>query len=213
MKVLVTGGAGYIGSTIVSALEDAGITPIILDNLSSGRREFTQNKVFYQGDIADHELLKRIFAEHSDIEYTIHCAALIVVPDSVRRPYEYYHENVNKTLDLLKYLNELGCRKIIFSSSAAIYDDASDYVVDETSRLNPRSPYARTKYMMEMILKDFCLAYDMKAISFRYFNPIGADPKMRSGSYIDSPSHLLGKLISVFEGKENTFGLTCNLLY
>ena len=208
MKVLVTGGAGYIGSTIVSALEDAGITPIILDNLSSGRREFTQNKVFYQGDIADHELLKRIFAEHSDIEYTIHCAALIVVPDSVRRPYEYYHENVNKTLDLLKYLNELGCRKIIFSSSAAIYDDASDYVVDETSRLNPRSTYARTKYMMEMILKDFCLAYDMKAISFRYFNPIGADPKMRSGSYIDSPSHLLGKLISVFEGKENTFYIT-----
>ena len=128
MKVLVTGGAGYIGSTIVSALEDAGITPIILDNLSSGRREFTQNKVFYQGDIADHELLKRIFAEHSDIEYTIHCAALIVVPDSVRRPYEYYHENVNKTLDLLKYLNELGCRKIILQKELILMKIQRDII-------------------------------------------------------------------------------------
>lgn len=208
MKVLVTGGAGYIGSTICSALLDNGITPVILDNLITGREEFTSGRIFYKGDIADYELLKQIFIENPEIEYTIHCAALIIVPDSVARPYEYYSENVAKSLKLFKNLNEFGCNKVIFSSSASIYDDSPNYMVTEESPLNARSPYARTKYMMEMVLQDFCNAYNMKAIALRYFNPIGADPKMRTGAYIDSPSHLLGKLISVLEGKESIFNIT-----
>ncbi len=208
MKVLVTGGAGYIGSTICSALIDAGHIPVILDSLVSGRIEFTKNRNFYKGDIADNDLLTLIFKEHPDIEYTIHCAALIVVPDSVKNPEEYYTENVIKSLQLFKTLKDLGCKNIVFSSSASIYDDTPTFVVDEESSLNPRSPYARTKYMMEMILKDFSVAYNMKAIALRYFNPIGADLKMRTGAYIESPSHILGKLIQVSVGKEEVFNIT-----
>lgn len=208
MKVLITGGAGYIGSTVCSALLDKGHTPIILDSLVTGRIEFTKARIFYKGDIADRELLNRIFKEHPEIQYVVHCAALIVVPESVERPYDYYHENVAKSLELFKNLSELGCKNVIFSSSASIYDDADNFMVTEKSPLNPRSPYARTKYMMEMILKDFCTAYGMKGIALRYFNPIGADPKMRSGVHIEFPSHVLGKLVDVALGVSSTFYIT-----
>jgi UDP-glucose 4-epimerase len=208
MKVLVTGGAGYIGSTVCSALIDKGHTPIILDSLITGRNEFTQGKNFYMGDIADKELLKKVFADHPEIKHVIHFAALIVVPESVENPYHYYRENVAKSLELFNNLNELGCKNVIFSSSASIYDDVEGFMVTEKSPLNPRSPYARTKYMMEMVLKDFCTAYGMKGIALRYFNPIGADPKMRSGVHVQFPSHVLGKLVEVAQGISPTFYIT-----
>jgi UDP-glucose 4-epimerase len=208
MKILVTGGAGYIGSTICSALEDHGHVPVILDSLVNGRVEFTEGRAFYQGDIADAALLARIFAEHADIVCAIHCAALIVVPDSVANPYEYYTENVAKSLQLFQTLRRLGCRRVVFSSSASVYDVVPGFMVNEASPLNPSSPYARTKYMMEMILQDFCAAYDMKGIALRYFNPIGADPRMRSGAYVSNPSHVLGKLVSVAQGREPVFRIT-----
>src|SRR5512146_1176321 len=115
MKVLVTGGAGYIGSTICSALKDTGHTPIILDSLITGRIEFTRGHIFYQGDIADRRLLERIFQEHPDIYATIHCAALIVVPESVEKPYEYYRENVAKSLELFYTLHMLNAGRVVFS--------------------------------------------------------------------------------------------------
>ncbi len=209
MKVLVTGGAGYIGSTICSALKDNGHTPVILDSLITGRVEFTQGFIFYQGDIADRALLERIFKEHPDIFATIHCAALIVVPDSVEKPYEYYRENVAKSLELFHSLKELGHGRVVFSSSASIYDAVPGYMVTENAPLRPSSPYARTKYMMEMILKDFCDAYvDMDGIALRYFNPIGADPQMRSGIHVKNPSHVLGKLVDVALGKLPAFEIT-----
>ncbi|GFP77827.1 UDP-glucose 4-epimerase GalE [Clostridium fungisolvens] len=208
MKVLVTGGAGYIGSTICSALIDNGHEPIILDSLVTGRKEFTKGKIFYQGDIADKDLLEKIFSEHPGIQYTIHCAALIVVPESVESPYEYYRENVGKSLELFHTLNRLGCKNVVFSSSASIYDDVPNFMVTEEASLNARSPYARTKYMMEMILKDFCSAYGMKGIALRYFNPIGADPKMRSGVHVQFPSHVLGKLVDVALGNDPVFKIT-----
>lgn len=208
MKVLVTGGAGYIGSTVCSALLDRGHEPVILDSLVTGREEFTKDRIFYKGDIADKEVLERIFKEHPDIKYAIHFAALIVVPDSVSNPYGYYTENVAKSLELFKNLNRLGCKNIIFSSSASIYDDVDNFMVTEKSPLNPRSPYARTKFMMEMILKDFCDAYDMKGIALRYFNPIGADPKMRSGVHVKFPSHVLGKLVDTALGRNPVFQIT-----
>lgn len=209
MKVLVTGGAGYIGSTICSALVDNGHTPIILDSLITGRIEFTRGHIFYQGDIADAQILRRIFQEHPDIFATIHCAALIVVPESVENPYEYYRENVAKSLELFHTLKELGYGRVVFSSSASIYDVVPGYMVTEEAPLRPSSPYARTKYMMEMILKDFSIAYEnMYGIALRYFNPIGADPQMRSGIHIKKPSHVLGKLVDVALGKLPYFPIT-----
>ena len=209
MKVLVTGGAGYIGSTINSALKDAGHTPVILDSLVTGRPEFTRGHIFYQADIADRPVVEQIFREHPDIYATIHCAALIVVPESVEKPYEYYRENVAKSLEFFHTLKELGYGRVVFSSSASIYDVVPGYMVTETSPLRPSSPYARTKYMMEMILKDFCSAYpEMAGIALRYFNPIGADPQMRSGIHIENPSHVLGKLVDVGLGKLPHFQMT-----
>jgi UDP-glucose 4-epimerase len=208
MKVLVTGGAGYIGSTVCSALIDRGHQPVILDSLVTGRPEFVKGRLFYHGDIADRALLEKIFAEHPDIKHALHFAALIQVPESVAKPFEYYYENVAKSLLLFKNLNRLGCPNVIFSSSASIYDDVPGFMVTENAPLNPRSPYARTKYMMEMILKDFCTAYGMKGIALRYFNPIGADPQMRSGIHAQFPSHVLGKLVDVALGKEPVFKIT-----
>ncbi len=208
MKILVTGGAGYIGSTICSALEDAGHTPIILDSLVTGRLEFTRGRAFYQGDIADGELVRQIFAEHPDTFAVIHCAALIIVPESTQKPYEYYRENVGKSLELFHTLIELGQQRLVFSSSAAIYDLVPGFMVTEEAPLKPTSPYARTKYMMEMILRDFCAAYGMRGIALRYFNPIGADPRMRSGLQVQNPSHALGKLVDVQLGRLPTFTIT-----
>lgn len=210
MKVLITGGAGYIGSTIASMLLDQGHTPVILDSLVTGRPEFVQGRIFYQADIADRQALQRVFDEHPDIFATIHCAALIVVPESVSKPYEYYTENVVKSMELFKYLAERGYPRVVFSSSAAVYGSVAgpDFMVTESSPLNPESPYSRTKYMMEMILKDFCAAYGLKGIALRYFNPIGGDPQLRTGLHIQYPSHLIGKLVQVALGKEPEFHLT-----
>ena len=187
MKILITGGAGYIGSTIASALEDSGHTPVILDSLVTGRLEFTRGRAFYKGDIADRALVMQVFSEHPDIFAVIHCAALIVVPESTVKPYEYYRENVGKSLELFNTLKEVGSKRLVFSSSASIYDVVPGFMVTEAAPLNPTSPYARTKFMMEMILRDFCAAYGSRGIALRYFNPIGADPQMRSGLQLERP--------------------------
>jgi UDP-glucose 4-epimerase len=208
MKILITGGAGYIGSTIASALEDRGHTPIILDSLVTGREEFTRGRIFYKADVADRVALEMVFRDHPDIYATIHCAALIVVPESVAHPYEYYRENVSNSLELFKSLNDLGCKRVVFSSSAAIYDVVPGYMVTENSPLKPSSPYARTKFMMEMVLKDLCDAYNMRGIALRYFNPIGADPKMRSGVHVKNPTHVVGKLVDTALGKNPVFEIT-----
>jgi UDP-glucose 4-epimerase len=195
MDLLITGGAGFIGSTIASAAIDAGHRPVILDSLVTGRREFTEGRVFYEGDIADRGLVDRILDDHPDIGAVIHCAALIVVPESVARPGDYYRANVVKTLDFLETINARGLTNLIFSSSASIYRPDDDFSVDETSALEPLSPYARTKMMMEEILQDLAAASGLRVLSLRYFNPIGADPKLRTGLQVRYPSHALGKLI------------------
>ncbi len=208
MKVLVTGGAGYIGSTVCSALLDGGHTPIIVDSLITGRAEFARGRIFYKADISDAAALGEVFDKHPDITCTIHCAALIVVPESMERPYDYYRENVAKSLQLFWSLREHGCRRVVFSSSAAVYDVVPEYMVTEQSPLRPQSPYARTKYMMEMILRDMCNAYQMRGIALRYFNPIGADPDLRTGIHMEHPSHVLGKLVDTALGKEPVFRIT-----
>ncbi|WP_213007243.1 UDP-glucose 4-epimerase GalE [Paractinoplanes toevensis] len=195
MKVLIAGGAGFIGSTVASCLIDAGHQPVILDNLVTGRREFCEGRPFYEGDIADPAILDRIFDEHPDIESVVHCAALIVVPDSVARPIHYYRENVAKTLELVDHLIAKGVTRLVFSSSASIYEPNDEFSVDESSALAAQSPYARTKLVVEQMLTDVTAATPLRVLSLRYFNPIGSDPKMRTGLQVPSPSHALGKLI------------------
>ncbi|MFF1835386.1 UDP-glucose 4-epimerase GalE [Streptomyces sp. NPDC058231] len=199
MKVLIAGGAGYIGSTVASACSDAGITPVIIDNLVTGRREFTSGRAFYEGDIADGPLIDRVFAEHPDIDAVVHCAALIVVPDSVADPLGYYRANVTKSLEFVSHLLRNDCERLVFSSSASIYAANADLTVDENSPLDPQSPYARTKAVCEGMFADIAAGRPIRVLSLRYFNPIGADPKMRTGLQLRRPSHALGKMIEAQE--------------
>lgn len=195
MKALITGGAGYIGSTVATACLEAGIETVILDDLSAGRKEFGEGRNLYVGDIADGELLRQIVADHPDIDVVVHCAAKIVVPESVADPLGYYDTNVGKTVVLLANLRAVGISRVVFSSSAAVYFGDGGEGVDETAPLAPSSPYATTKAMVESILADTARAGDMRAIALRYFNPIGADPRLRTGLQNPTPSHALGKIM------------------
>ena len=194
MDVLVTGGAGYIGSTIASALSDAGHRPVLLDDLSTGRAEFLRGRSAYVGDVADRALVRRILHENPGIGAAVHCAARVVVPESVGDPGRYYRTNVVGTLELAQTLAGCGVTDLVFSSSAAIYEPEPDLTVHEQSRWNPLSPYARTKAVAEQMLADLADAGDLRVVSLRYFNPIGADPWLRTGPRDGSPS-VLGRLV------------------
>ncbi len=206
MRILITGGAGYIGSTVGSACMEAGHEVVVLDDLSAGRREFVTDRTFYQGDVADQQLLDTIFSENR-IDAVVHCAAKIIVPESVSEPLAYYENNVGKTVKLLQAMARNGVNRILFSSSASIYATDAEFKVSEDSALDPGSPYATTKFMVEYILRDAAHASDLKALSLRYFNPIGSDPKLRSGQQIEHPSHVLGKMIDAWMDK-STFTVT-----
>ncbi|GGO79070.1 UDP-glucose 4-epimerase GalE [Nocardioides deserti] len=208
MKVLVTGGAGYIGSTTCKALEEAGHVPVVLDSLLTGPRAFVGDRAFYEGDIADRALLRQIAREHSDLDATIHMAARIVVPESVDKPYEYYRDNVAKSLELFDELHSLGLHRVLFSSSASLYATNESFEVTEEDPLAPQSPYARTKRMMEQVLEDMAAATDLRAIILRYFNPIGSDPDLESGIYAKEPSHVLGQLVMAARGQKDSFTIT-----
>jgi UDP-glucose 4-epimerase len=209
MKVLVTGGAGYIGSTTAKALEDAGHTPVILDSLLTGPRVFVGDRAFYEGDIADRALLARIVEEHPDLDATIHMAARIIVPESVVLPYEYYRDNVAKSLELFDALESLGKHRVLFSSSASLYAaPAEGFEVREEDALDPPSPYARTKRMMEQVLQDVAAATELRAVILRYFNPIGSDPDLTTGVYAKEPSHVLGQLVRAALGQQDAFTIT-----
>jgi UDP-glucose 4-epimerase len=208
VKVLVTGGAGYIGSTTAKALEEAGHVPVVLDSLLSGPRAFVGDRIFYEGDIADRALLSRVVEEHPDLDCTIHMAARIIVPESVEQPYLYYRDNVAGSLELFDQLAALGKPRVLFSSSASIYATVEGFEVTEESPLAPGSPYARTKAMMESILIDIAAATDLRAIILRYFNPIGSDPDLESGIYAKEPSHVLGQLVMAAQGLKDAFTIT-----
>lgn len=206
MKVLITGGAGYIGSTTASACLDAGHEVVVVDDFSTGRPEFVADRVHYKGDFADRGVFDRITSEH-EIDVVIHCAARISVPESVNEPLTYYENNVGKTIDLLHLLGEAGINRFVFSSSASIYAPDENFEVNEDSPLAPASPYARTKAMMEQILEDTASASELKVLSLRYFNPVGTDPELRTGQQIEHPSHVMGKLLDAWLNND-TFTVT-----
>lgn len=195
MKVLITGGAGYIGSTVATACIEAGMEVVILDDLSTGMRAFGDGRNLYVGDIADTVILDRLLADHPDIDAVVHCAARVVVPESVADPLGYYDSNVGRTIRMLQRLRDAGVSRIVFSSSASVYAGETGEGVDENGPIAPSSPYATTKAMVEQILHDAAVAGDLRAIALRYFNPIGADPQLRTGQQNPVPSHALGKIM------------------
>ena len=196
MKVLVTGGAGFIGSTIALALLDAGAQPVVLDDLSRGPAAFLRHFPSYVGDVADPAIVGRIFADHPDIAAAVHCAARTVVTESLADPAMYYRANVGKTVDFVSLLLEHGCSRLIFSSSASVYGTTTELLISETTPPRPQSPYAMSKLIVEQMLADICAASPLTALSLRYFNPIGSDPQHRTGPYDPGPMDVMGTLLS-----------------
>ncbi len=209
MTVLVTGGAGYIGSHTVYALLDRGEAVVVLDDLSTGvRAQVGEQAVFVRGDIADTALVKDIVSTHG-VDAVIHFAGSIVVPDSVADPLGYYKNNVVKSHALISALVETGVRQFIFSSTATVYAEDAPQPLSETAARMPISPYARSKLIAEWILEDVARAHDFRPIILRYFNVAGADPQGRTGQSTPKATHLIKRAARVALGREphlNIFG-------
>lgn len=201
MSVLVTGGAGYIGSHTVVELLNRGEKIIIVDNFSNSKPEMLDkirkitNKdfKFYEVDLLDRENLDKVFAENPDIESVIHFAGLKAVGESVAKPIEYYHNNITGTLILLDIMKKYNCKKIVFSSSATVYGDPATVPIKEDFPLSTTNPYGSTKLMIEQILRDVYISdNDWSIILLRYFNPIGAH---ESGLIGENPNGIPNNLL------------------
>ncbi len=191
MSVLVTGGAGYIGSHMVLELLANGEKPVIIDDLSTGFRWAVPDDVpFVQGDVADGPLVERVLREYK-IDAIIHFAARIVVPDSVSDPLGYYFANTMKTRNLLQAAVTVGIPHFVFSSTAAIYGNPQVNPVGEDAAPSPMSPYGTSKLMSEIMLRDAAVAHGMRYVVLRYFNVAGADPAGRTGQSTQGATHLL----------------------
>ena len=191
--ILVTGGAGYIGSHAALALKKAGYNVIILDNLSYGHQEIVDDVLQVKlviGDTSDRTLLDQLFTTHK-IDAVIHFAAYIAVGESVKEPGKYYSNNVASTLNLLEAMLAHGINKIVFSSTCAVYGMPQEVPMTESHPHNPLSPYAASKDMVERILNDFDTAFNLKSVAFRYFNACGADPGGLLGEDHTPETHLI----------------------
>jgi UDP-glucose 4-epimerase len=201
--VLVTGGAGYIGSHAVWALKDAGWPVVVLDNLSTGFRFVLPDSVpLYEGDIADGELVGRIFGEHA-IAAVMHFAGSVVVPESVSDPLKYYSNNTAKSRSLLEAAVGAGLRHFLFSSTAAVYGIADTPSVDEDARKQPINPYGWSKLMTEQMLADASAAHGFNYCALRYFNVAGADPQGRTGQSTVGATHLIKVACEAAAGKRS----------
>ena len=219
MKVLVTGGAGYIGSHTVLELLERGYDVVVVDNLVNSVRESLRRVeklagrkvIFYENDVRDRAAMELIFTAH-DIDWVVHFAGLKCVPESVKKPVEYYDNNLNSTLVLLETMQKFGVKKIVFSSSATVYGDPAELPLRETSPLNPTTnPYGATKVMQENILKDVYTADKGWTVALlRYFNPIGAHESGLIGEDPKGiPNNLMPYVAQVASGKlerVNVFG-------
>ena len=191
MTILVTGGAGYIGSHMVLELLDNGESVVVLDNLSTGFRwAVPTNATLVVGDIGDQELVRSIVRKHG-VKSIIHFAGSIVVPESVVDPLGYYHNNTVKSRALMEVAVEMGIENFIFSSTAAVYGMPKEIPVREDAALAPMSPYGSSKLMTEIMLADTSRAHNFRYVALRYFNVAGADPKGRSGQSTPHATHLI----------------------
>lgn len=199
MAILVTGGAGYIGSVAVEDLRANGAAIVVLDNLSRGHRAAVAPEVkFYEGDIGDGDLVRRICAENQ-IEAAMHFSAFAYVGESVEKPGIYYHNNTMQTLRLLDELIESGVRQFVFSSTCATYGEPQYVPIDEKHPQKPTNPYGWSKFFVEQVLKDYDAAYGLKFVALRYFNACGATDS--HGEHHDPETHLIPLVLDAAAGK------------
>ena len=201
MTVLVTGGAGYIGSHTVLALAEARASVVVIDNLSTGFSSALPEGVpLFIGDAADENLVEGVIAQHG-VTSIIHFAGSVVVPDSVRDPLAYYRNNTMTTRNLLNAAVKCGVSRFIFSSTAAVYGNPDEMPVTETAPTRPLSPYGSSKLMTEIMLHDVAGAHDMDYVVLRYFNVAGADPQARIGLQTVGATHLLKIAVEAATGQ------------
>jgi len=203
--ILVTGGAGYIGSHCCRALHVAGYQPVTYDNLSTGHRSFVAGTLVV-GDIADKATLGRTFEEH-DIIAVMHFAALSLVGESVADPQKYYVNNLAGTLSLLGAMREAGCNRLVFSSTGAVYGNADSKALREDYPCAPINPYGASKWMIERVLADYRTAYGLRSFALRYFNASGADPAGGIGELREVETHLIPRAMMALLGHVPDFAV------
>ena len=200
MKVLVVGGAGYIGSHMVQMLLERGHEPVVLDNLSTGYRDAVRRGALVEADLADVSALDALFEAHR-FDGVMHFASFIQVGESVRAPAKYYRNNVANTLNLLEAMQRNRVNNFIFSSTAAIFGEPEYVPIDERHPRRPINPYGYSKFVIEQVLSDFDRAYGLRANCLRYFNAAGADPQCRIGERHDPETHLIPLVLQVASGR------------
>jgi UDP-glucose-4-epimerase GalE len=203
--ILVTGGAGYIGSHACRALAAAGYQPVVYDNLSTGHRNFVAGPLV-TGDLLDEATLARAFSDH-EVSAVMHFAAASLVGESVADPQKYYINNVQGTLSLLKAMRNAGCHRIVFSSTGAVYGNADSKALPEDFPCAPINPYGASKWMIERMLADYRAAYGFGAFCLRYFNASGADPAGGIGELRDNETHLIPRAMMALQGHVGDFAV------
>ena len=200
--ILVTGGAGYIGSHANKELNSAGYETVVLDNMSYGHEDFLKWGVLEKVDLADLESLRNVFQKY-EIDAVMHFAAFTYVGESVEDPQKYYLNNLRNTLNLLQMMNEFKVRKLVFSSTCATYGNPQEIPITETHPQNPISPYGKGKFMVEKVLEDYSAAYGLCYVSLRYFNAAGADPEGDIGERHNPETHLIPLILDAAIGKRD----------
>lgn len=203
MKILITGGAGYIGSHVVKALGLLGHDITVYDNLSTGHKQAVRYGELVTGDLSDHSKLETLF-EKKQFDAVLHFAGSIVVPESVAHPLKYYQNNTVNSHYLLTLCQKYSVNKFIFSSTAAVYGMPDDGICREDSKLAPINPYGQSKLMTEHMLKDFSASSDFKYVALRYFNVSGADPEGQLGQSFPEATHLIKVACEVATGKRES---------
>jgi len=199
-RILIVGGAGYIGSHTNKILAASKRRTVVLDNLSCGHRKLAQWGDFFYGDLSRPADLLRCFKKY-DFSAVIHLAAFTSVGESVADPDKFYRNNIANTINLLGAMRASGVKKLIFSSSAAVYGNPEAVPITEGSRLSPLNPYGRTKLMMEQAMADYATAYGLKYVALRYFNAAGADPDGATGEIHNPETHLIPLAIQSVLGR------------
>jgi len=205
-SILITGGAGYIGSHCSKALAEAGFRPVSYDNLSTGHAGFVQWGPLVVGDVNDRAKVAATIREYR-IQAVMHFAALSAVGESVSDPARYFMNNVSGTLGLLQGMRDAGCERLVFSSTGAVYGDAGSEPIPETAAGPIANPYGRSKFMIEQILSDYRCAYQFRSVSLRYFNACGADVSATIGELRDPETHLIPRALMAVSGHVSDFAV------